>query len=287
MIEFFADVFGYVLNFIYYIVKNYGLAIILFSVLLKIIMLPLSIKQQKTMKKSMKVQAQVRDIQEKYKGNQEKINQEVLDLYKRENMSPFSGCLSAIVQIILLLAIFYLVRSPLTHMLKIEPQLIENYENEVKSELPENDKNLSYPEIAVIKQAAEKLETNDFPEEKREDYEKLAINMNFLGLDLSNVPIQDISNPTVYIIPVLYVISSFISIRISSNMNKNKAEENSNPEMDAIANANKSMMWFMPIMSISIAIIAPLGLALYWLVNNLLMIIERLIMNVFLNKEEN
>lgn len=287
MIEFFADIFGYVLNFIYELVKNYGLAIILFSILLKLIMLPLSIKQQKTMKKSMKVQKQTQEIQEKYKNNPEKMNQEILDLYKRENMSPFSGCFSAIVQIVLLFSIFYLVRSPLTHMVKVNPDTIETYVNEVKAEMPEDNKNLSYPEIAVIKNAREKLASGEENEEKRADYEKMAINMEFLGLDLSNVPTQDMSNPTVFIIPVLYVISSFISIRLTNNMgNKKKDENEQNSEMEAIANANKSMMWFMPIMSISIAIIAPLGLALYWLINNLLMIAERLIMNKFFNKEE-
>lgn len=287
MIEFFADIFGYVLNFIYELVKNYGLAIILFSILLKLIMLPLSIKQQKTMKKSMKVQKQTQEIQEKYKNNPEKMNQEILDLYKRENMSPFSGCFSAIVQIVLLFSIFYLVRSPLTHMVKVNPDTIETYVNEVKAEMTEDNKNLSYPEIAVIKNAREKLASGEENEEKRADYEKMAINMEFLGLDLSNVPTQDMSNPTVFIIPVLYVISSFISIRLTNNMgNKKKDENEQNSEMEAIANANKSMMWFMPIMSISIAIIAPLGLALYWLINNLLMIAERLIMNKFFNKEE-
>lgn len=286
MIEFFADIFGYVLNFIYELVKNYGLAIIIFSVLLKLIMLPLSIKQQKTMKKSMKVQKQTQEIQEKYKNNPEKMNQEILDLYKRENMSPFSGCLSAIAQIVLLFAIFYLVRSPLTHMVKVAPETVENYVNEVKAEEPEDNKNMAYPEIAVIKEAREKLASGEVEEEKRADYEKMAINMEFLGLDLSNVPTQDMSNPTVFIIPALYVISSFISIKISNNMTKKKEETKESSEMDAIANANKSMMWFMPIMSISIAIIAPLGLALYWLVNNILMIVERLIMNRFFNKEE-
>lgn len=286
MIEFFANIFGYILNFIYEIVKNYGLAILLFSVLLKLIMLPLTIKQQKAMKKSMKVQAQTKEIQDKYKNNPEKMNQEILDLYKRENMSPFSGCLTAIVQFVLLFAIFYLVRSPLTHMVKVEPQTIENYINEVKAEMPEENKNLSYPEIAVIKEARQKLANGEVDEAKKADYEKMAINMEFLGLDLSNVPTQDMSNPTVFIIPILYVISSFISIRISTNMGQKKGEESANGEMDAIASANKSMMWFMPIMSISIAIIAPLGLALYWLVNNVLMIAERMIMNRFFNKEE-
>lgn len=286
MIEFFADIFGYILNFIYELVRNYGLAIIIFSVLLKLAMLPLSIKQQKTMKKSMKIQKQTQEIQEKYKSNPEKMNQEILDLYKRENMSPFSGCLSAILQIVLLFSIFYLVRSPLTHMVKITPEVVEKYTNEVKEEAQKENKNIAYPEIAVIKQAREKLANDELEEERKADYEKMAINMEFLGLDLSNVPTQDMSNPTVFIIPALYVISSFISIKMSNNTNKNTEKSKENSELDAVANANKSMMWFMPIMSISIAIIAPLGLALYWLINNVLMIMERLIMNKIINNNE-
>ena len=92
-----SSLFGYILEFIYEIVNNYGLAIILFSVLIKIILLPLSIKQQKTLKKSAKIQVKAKEIQEKYKNDPMKMNQELMDLYKRENMSPFSGCLSSII----------------------------------------------------------------------------------------------------------------------------------------------------------------------------------------------
>ena len=125
MIAFFAKIFGFILNFIYEIVNNYGIAIILFSVLVKLLMIPISIKQQKTMKKSVKIQEKMKEIQLKYKNNPEKLNQETLELYKTENMSPFSGCLRAIVQIILLFAVFYLVRSPLTYMKKVDSGIIE------------------------------------------------------------------------------------------------------------------------------------------------------------------
>ena len=82
MISFFANLFGYVLNFLYQLIHNYGLAIILFSIVLKVVMLPISIKQQKTMKKSAKIQAKMREIQDKYKNNPEKLNQETIELYK-------------------------------------------------------------------------------------------------------------------------------------------------------------------------------------------------------------
>ena len=284
-----SSLFGYILEFIYEIVNNYGLAIILFSVLIKIILLPLSIKQQKTLKKSAKIQVKAKEIQEKYKNDPMKMNQELMDLYKRENMSPFSGCLSAILQIVLLFAMFYLVRSPLTYMKKIDTTTIENYKTEMRQELGENSISVNYPEISVLKYV-NNYKTQDDP---------LYINTNFLGLDLSNIPQENWQNPTVYIIPALYVLTTIISMKMTTSMNTKKQdkkeiveinkEKDKNKEPDSedmAAQMNKSMSWFMPIMSVSISIIAPLGLALYWLVNNILMILEKLILNKFLDSEE-
>ena len=107
MFQFFANIFGYLLNFINNFVGNYGLAIIMFTILIKIIMLPLSIKQQRTMKKSSELQEKMKVLQFKYKNDPEKLNREMMDLYKKENMSPFSGCLSTIIQFILLISIFF------------------------------------------------------------------------------------------------------------------------------------------------------------------------------------
>lgn len=283
-----SSLFGYILNFIYEMIQNYGLAIIIFSILLKLILLPLSIKQQKTMKKSAKIQVKMKDIQEKYKNDPTKMNQEMMDLYKKENMSPFSGCLSAILQIVLLFAMFGLVRNPLTYMKKIDSTTIENYKAEMQQELGENSISTTYPEISVLKYVNNYKTTED----------PLYINTNFFGLDLSNIPQENWKDPTVYIIPILYVITSIISMRITTNMtnkkednkiieiekNENKEKEES-PE-DMAMQMNKSMSWFMPVMAVSVSIIAPLGLALYWLVNNILMIAERLILNKFLKSEE-
>ena len=274
--DFIADIFGYLLNFIYEFVNNYGLAIIIFSIILKILLLPISISQQKTLKKSQKMQEKTREIQEKYKGNQEKINTEMIELYKREKMNPFSGCFSSIIQLVLLISIFLIVSKPLTHMKKVDPELIQQYTDEIKTQYQEENKNLNYTEIAIIK---EQGYTDD----------RVYLNMNFLGLDLNSVPMQEYTNWKVYVIPGLYIISSFISIRITSNMNnkKKKKEENREKnELDAIEQANKNMMWLMPLMSVTIAIIAPLGLALYWLVNNILVMIERLVINHFIGKKE-
>ena len=283
-----SSLFGYILNFIYELVKNYGFAIIIFSVLLKLILLPLSIKQQKTMKKTAKIQEKMKEIQEKYKNDQVKMNQEMMGLYKKENMSPFSGCLSAILQIVLLFAMFGLVRSPLTYMKKIDANTINNYKTEIKQELGENSISSNYPEISILKYVNNYKASED----------PLYINTNFFGLDLSKIPQENFEDPKVYIIPVLYVLTSIISMRMTTKMNtgnkdkkdiieikEDKEKEELSAE-DMTAQMNKSMSWFMPIMSVSISIIAPLGLALYWLVNNILMILERLILNKFLKSEE-
>jgi membrane protein insertase, yidC/oxa1 family len=269
-------------------VGNYGLAIILFTVLIKIIMLPLSIKQQRTMKKSAKLQEQIKVLQFKYKNDPEKLNREMMDLYKKENMSPFSGCLSTIVQFILLISIFYMVRCPLTYMERIDKTQIDTYVQQLKDN--GMSINQAYSEIDIIRELDYLKEK--FPDDQTLD--KINLNMNFCGLDLSKIPQQNLGDWTVYIIPILYIISTFVSMRITTSMqkknkekdgviditeNKDEKEEEKNEMEDAMEQSNKMMSWMMPIMSVSISLVAPLGLALYWLVNNVLMIGERLVLD--------
>ncbi len=285
MFQFFANIFGYLLNIINDFVGNYGLAIILFTLIIKLIMLPLSIKQQKTMKKSTKLQDEMKVLQFKYKNDPEKLNREMMDLYKKEKMSPFSGCLSAIAQFILLISIFYMVRFPLTYMEKIDKTQLDTYVQQMKDDgMPVS---AAYSEIDIVREL--NYLKDIFPED--ENLNKINLNMSFFGLDLSKIPQQNLGDWTVYIIPILYIISTFISMRITTSMQsktkkkddvievKDNKEEEKNEMEDAMAQSNKMMSWMMPIMSVSISLVAPLGLALYWLVNNILMIGERLILN--------
>ena len=256
------------------------------------------------MKKSVALQEEMNVIQFKYKNDQEKMNQEIMRLYKENKMSPFSGCLSSILQLILILSIFYLVSRPLTYMEHIKLVEDEQTQEPLKtyiSQIQENESNsnnLAYQEIGLIRNYQLLKEKN--PEDEKVD--KFNINMNFLGLDLSKIPQQNMNDYTVYIIPVLYIISSFISIKITTAMqeklkpkkkeeviditdDKDKEKEKEDPA-DSIAQTNKMMSWMMPILSISIAFVAPLGLALYWLMSNIMMICERLILDKVIKTEE-
>lgn len=305
---FISNLFGYLLNLLYELVNNYGIAIILFSILLRIILLPITYKQQQSMEKTTKIQGELKALQFKYKNNQEMLNKETMALYKREKISPFSGCLSSILQIVIILSVFWLVSQPLTYMKKVKNNnelntIVENYKTLIKDE---SSSRQSYIEIEVISRIEkdyeakkeqllqENIDNKEQLESEISNYEKLRINMNFLGLNLSKVPKNNLKDFKVYIIPLLYVISSFISIKLSTNtQTKKKQKEFENKKDDetldgseAMAQMSKNMSYIMPIMTLSIAFIAPLGLALYWFVSNVLMIIERLVIKKVVSAKE-
>ena len=290
IIELIAGIFGYLLNFIYDWLNNYGLALILFTIAVQIILLPFSIKQQKTLIKNNKIQAKLKELQEKYKNDQVRLGQETIDLYKNEKMSPFSGCLGSLIQLLIFISIFYLVRQPLTFMEGMDKAKINEYTN--KYQISEQS---NYQEIDIIREANKNGDNS------------ISIEMNFLGIDLSNVPTRNWGDPTVYIIPALYVLSSIISMKITTSQNKKKMTKEEKEEQqrriaekkalvktgdddddyDAVEAMNKNMSIMMPIMAVSVAAIAPLGLALYWLVNNIVTTVQRLILNkIFKDKEE-
>lgn len=275
-----SNFFGYILNWLYNVVgQNYGVAIILFTILIRVVLLPITIKQQKSMKKSTELQSKIKEIQFKYKNNQEQMQKEIMDLYKRENISPFSGCLSAILQLIIILSVFWLISKPLTYMKKIDSGIIENYKNEIMQE--NEGKNISnYYEIEII-------------EKKSAQDDSIRINMDFLGLDLSKVPGQNMNDYKVYIIPALYIVSSVASMKLMTNKKKDKrkaigdgTDQTANAEPDMSEQMTKSMSMITPVMAVSIAFIAPLGLALYWFVSNLLMIVERIVITKYVDSKE-
>ena len=356
---FISEIFGYVLNFLYEFFNSYGISIMIFSILLRLILLPITIKQQFTMKKSAEIQEKTKQLQFKYKSDPEKLNQETIKLYKEEKFSPFSGCLSGILQILIILAVFWLVSQPLTYMKRANDDenlknIVENYKTEI--EQANGGNRVNYIEIGVIdkieeeykqviidienydgyverinelnkKESEENKEeiiseesaeneqeqstevkneeenkvieilTKEQLEQKRDNLEKLRVNMEFLGLNLSKVPSQSLNDWKVYVIPGLYVITSYISIKMTTNEQKKKKkkenesendeQKNSQDELaDSMGQMSNTMLYMMPIMSISIAFIAPLGLALYWFVSNILIILERIVINKFVKSKE-
>lgn len=260
-----ADLLGYVLNFLYGICGNFGIAIILFTVIIKLCLLPLNIKQQKSIRNMAKLQPKLLEIQEKYKDNQELYAQEVMKFQKEENFNPFTGCLIALIQIPIILGMFYIVSKPLTHMVKMDEAQIQEYRQELQIE--NTNGMYGYDEIEIIKQS-----------------DKVDIDLNFIGINLGDIPAKNPSNYALLIIPVLSVIITVLSLMITKRMNDNFNKDN--PQYQETQKSMNMLNYVLPVMSGYIAYQVPLGLGLYWLFSNLIQTIISIGMMIYFNNEE-
>src|SRR5918996_1553201 len=110
------EVFSGLLAAFYAILPSFGLSIILLTVAVRIVLLPLSIKQTRSMREMQRIQPEVKKLQAKYKGNRQKLNEEMMKLYKEHNVNPFGGCLPLLMQFPVLIGLFYVIRAPLKYM---------------------------------------------------------------------------------------------------------------------------------------------------------------------------
>ena len=122
--NFFGSILGYLLWFLYTIFKNYGIAIILFTVILKIVMFPMSLKQQRSMASQAKLAEKQRELQKKYANNKQKYNDELMKIYEKEGVNPSSGCLTTLLPFPIMLGIFYSVAYPLSNTLHIASETV-------------------------------------------------------------------------------------------------------------------------------------------------------------------
>ena len=260
-----ADLLGYVLNFLYGICGNFGIAIILFTVIIKLCLLPLNIKQQKSIRNMAKLQPKLLEIQEKYKDNQELYAQEVMKFQKEENFNPFTGCLIALIQIPIILGMFYIVSKPLTHMVKMDEAQIQEYRQELQIE--NTNGMYGYDEIEIIKQS-----------------DKVDIDLNFIGINLGDIPAKNPSDYKLLLIPVLSVIVTVLSVMITKRMNDNFNKDNQ--QYQETQKSMNMLNYVLPVMSGYIAYQVPLGLGLYWLFSNLIQTIISIGMMIYFNNEE-
>lgn len=308
MLSFIASVFGYAMSFIYGLVQNYGIAIILFTVLVKILLLPLTIKQQKSMEKMQELQPLYQELQRKYGNDQQRLSLEYQKLLKEKNMNMMSGmgcsgCLLQLIQFPIILGLFYMMVSPLTYILKLPQEEIDQYKQNLNSyyasQIIESKQNsgetLTEAEIAEIN-SGDYLQNSRYHELVIAKQEKL-FNMQFLGINLGDIANENKGNFLLYIIPVLCMGITFISLRMSSKtLDEAKKKENikANNDEKGMTTANEEMPMpdmrvmntMMPIMTGYIAFIAPQGLGLYWTTNSLLQLIQMSILKKMKDKKK-
>lgn len=302
MLSFIASIFGYVMKFIYDIVQNYGLSIILFTVFVKLLLLPLTIKQQKSMEKLQEIQPLYQELQRKYGNDSQRLSMEYQKLLKEKNMNMASGmgcsgCLLQLIQFPIIIGLFYMMMSPLTYILKLPAEIINEYKQNLNSNYAIQNSGDTYSSGEVIA-------TDNSDNSNNSRYVELVIakqenlfNMEFMGLNLGNSTSENRTNYEYYILPVLCVLVTYLSLYVSNKEMKEKQNRviTPNSEDKDLSNIQEEMSMpnmsymniMMPLMTGYIAYIAPQGLALYWTVNSLLQFIQMIALKNLKKSKEN
>lgn len=272
MIDAIASLFGAVIKLLYNVLgHNYGLSIIFFTLFVKLIMFPLMYKQTKSTKEMQKIGPLEQEIRNKYKNDPQKMNMEIMELYSQHKINPLGGCLPLLIQLPIIIAMFYIVRQPLTYILEMPAKDIRPYaEKIVATELKKAGKNEQQ-----IKEQISKL--NDKAVDNYEIQianENKLIDMNFMGINFGDVPSKNIATkPYLAIIP-------FLSLALAIFQNK-RMIKNSNMTPEQIE-AQQTMMWMGPIMSTYISYIMPVALGVYWLLGSVIQLgLQEILENKF------
>ena len=288
---------GWIIKTIYDFVQNYGVAIILFTVVMKLLLLPLNIKSQKAMKKQQKIQPVLAELQKKYANDQQKLQQETMKLYKENNVSMAGGCLPMLIQMPILVALYQAIQRPLTYMFNVPyknvPDDILQKVTALKEAVIEsvrNIGNLANLDAGQLLQSSQ-ISISSWAGEVGEKVHEWYINFNFLGLDLSRSPQDALSHlgdiagnlsvVLLLIIPVVAVISSVAQSKISMKLS-GQDKKSGNDQAQAM---NGMMTWMMPIMTGFFTFTLPAGIGLYWIVSGFLQVLQQLALNYYFEKK--
>ena len=248
---------GWILHFCYSLVQNYGLALVMFTVLARLILLPLSIKQQKGMVKMAMFRPKMEEIQKKYAKNPQKMNEELTNLYAREGYNPMSGCLPTLIQFPILFGLIDVIYNPLTHLLRMDAATISNAVSIAQSVLGEGGMSRYSKEMSVISAVAQNPAAfssigGDFVSQIQN------FDFTFFGLDLGTTPSFALN--MFLLIPILSGLTSFLMSWLSM-------KNNAMPNEGSTAAMNRSMMIMMPLMSVWISFQVPAGVGIYWVLS--------------------
>lgn len=279
--------FGYLLDWLYQFAGNYGLALMLFAIIVKLILLPVSAKSKKSMMAMTRLAPLTQAIQERYPNDPMKAQQEMRKLQKEEGVSMTGGCLWAFVPMLLLFPLYHVIRQPITYMLHFSPEEAETIVTTMKELAP-----AIFSGNKFYEQLAAAAHLSDFAPQLVEAIPSLAgktlesLNFTFLGIDLGQVPNWKIwtwagvnwSVVGAFLIPLASAGTNILSMFISQKMNA-KVATNDKGEVDEAAakkaaGTNKSMMLMMPLMSLFIGFSYPAALSMYWLTQNLISIVQ-------------
>ena len=284
--------FGYVLDWLYQFTTNYGLALILFAVLVRLILIPINAKSKKSMMKMSRLQPRIQEIQRKYADDKQKQNEAIQKLQQEEGASMgCGGCLWSLVPLLILLPLFQVIRQPLVYMLHLDADTANGIVEIVKAGMPElftGNAGATYSQVLAASHIPQ------FAAQILEKYPEIAprvlegLNFNFLGIDLGQIPTWKVWTWGAFtwnlvggvLIPLLSAGSQMLQMWLSQRSNdslvtdKNGMEDKKTAQQSQAAQQSKMMLWMMPFMSLFIGFTVPAALSLYWFVGGIVSMIE-------------
>ncbi|MBQ9331174.1 MAG: YidC/Oxa1 family membrane protein insertase [Oscillibacter sp.] len=287
--------FAWLVRLFYTLTQSYGLAIILFTLVIKLIMLPFQMKSKKSMMRMTRMSGKVQEIQKKYANNQAKMNEEIQRLYAEEGVSPMSGCLWSFLPFPILIALYSIIRQPITHFMMISAGVMEDLVQkataagadmsaivQMRDGAPVVKDGLTqlmpYGQINLVK-----LISEQFPSLSENVQGWINVKYSFLGLDLASTPWSKVTSFAftwgaigLILIPILAGLSQILLTRITMKQQ---------PQQDGAGNSTKTMMYMMPLFSVYIAFLMPAALGVYWIAQSGFSVIQEAIMGRFFNQK--
>ena len=263
---------GWVLKVIYDIVRNYGMALLLFTFVTKLILLPLSWKQKQSSIRMAAIQPLINDINKKYANNMEKRQQEMARVQQENGISATAGCLPMLIQLPILFGLVNVIYQPLTHLAKLSAETITAAKT-VAETLGVAFSRYS-PESTILTAVRSNPDAFSSVLSAEQISYIQDINMTFFGLDLTQIP--KISEPSIlWIIPILSVASMLASQIIMMKLNGQKME-----------GAMKWMPIYTTVMFGYFAFAMPAGVTVYWIFSSLFAILQDFFLRIFFDPEK-
>lgn len=258
--------FGYVMRFIFNLVGNYPLTLFLFALLVKLLMMPMTIKQKRTMLEQQRIRPMIEKIQKTYARDQRRMQEEMQNLYDREGVSPMAGCGSTLLTLPILMGLYGVIIQPLTYFMQLTADQISQI-----AEL------LNFTATGAHSQI--ELATLIYA-----NFDKVAaISDRLLLVDFSLGPISMAAKPSfsqpslLWLLPIVSGATSYLMTWLQQKMNPMPAAN--------AQSTNRSMMLMMPLMSIWFGFLLPVGLSFYWICNNVLALAQEVLLSFWTKKQ--
>lgn len=278
--NFFGSALGYLLWYIYEIVHNYGMAIILFTIVTKILIFPFSVKQQISMAANSKIAVKQKELQKKYGKDREKLQLETQRLYEKEGVNPASGCLTMIVPLLIMMGLYYTVLYPLGNSLHLSSSAVTAASDMLK-QLPGIGGSLDtrYAQIEIVKHFSDlKPFLTMFGADELSRIQSFSNGFSFLGLDLLGTPSEGsnifgtLFRTNLWIIPALCLVSSLVTQYFMTKLQ---------PGMQQQQGCMKAMFYVFPLFTAWIACTMPAAVGFYWIISTVTGFLQTVILNIW------